>query len=383
MSPGRLLILALLALFGASTAQAHPLLQDAMWVLFGPEKVRLAVNVSARELAVAQKLESTGDDAFAVEHLAAAAERHRDYVVAHLHLRAGERELPGRVVQITPPPLFGNAEQTFFQFELEYPLGDAKPDQIAISHEMLREFPYAPGESWDVTYVMRIKRAGSDEVESALLRAGAPLAFATGAVTPVAAQTRTASARSTFAQYLLDGVMHILTGYDHLLFVSALVLATLTFWEMVKVIAAFTAAHTLTLTLAAFDLVRMPSWIVEPVIAASIVFVAVENIVWPSHTHSRLRLAVAFGFGLVHGLGFAGGLLEAMEGLPAISLGLAIVAFSIGVELGHQVVVLPLFGLLRLGHGKWEAFRPFALRWGSAAISLCGVYYFVHAVLVA
>ncbi len=170
--------------------------------------------------------------------------------------------------------------------------------------------------------------------------------------------------------------MHILTGYDHLLFVSALVIATLSFWEMVKVIAAFTLAHTITLVLSVFDIFRLPTLIVEPVIALSIVFVALENVLAPHRAHSRLRLAVAFGFGLIHGLGFAGGLHEAMAGLPSTGLWIALAGFSLGVEIGHQVVVLPLFGALAFARRKMRG-RSHAplLRYGSAMISCCGAYY--------
>jgi hypothetical protein len=174
--------------------------------------------------------------------------------------------------------------------------------------------------------------------------------------------------------------MHILTGYDHLLFVSALVIAALSFWEMAKVIAAFTLAHTLTLALSVFNIVRLPSSLVEPVIAASIVFVAVENIVRPSRAHSRARLMVAFGFGLIHGLGFAGGLLDSMEGLPSIGIWVALAAFSIGVELGHQVVVLPLFAIMSAGRKNGASgFQAAAQRYASALIACFGAYYLVIA----
>lgn len=180
----------------------------------------------------------------------------------------------------------------------------------------------------------------------------------------------------TFREYLWHGVMHILTGWDHLLFVSALVIATMSFWEMVKVIAAFTLAHTLTLALCVFGIFRLPAFIVEPVIALSIVFVALENVLRPKRVHSRLRLAVAIGFGLIHGLGFARGLLEAMAGLPSVGIWIALAAFSIGVEVGHQVVVLPVFGVLTLSRRMFpEGFQPALLRYGSTAISCCGAYY--------
>jgi hypothetical protein len=174
--------------------------------------------------------------------------------------------------------------------------------------------------------------------------------------------------------------MHILTGYDHLLFVSALVLGALTFWQLFKVIGAFTLAHTLTLALSTLDLVRLPSSIVEPIIAGSIVFVALENLLWPRRAQSRLRLVVAFGFGLVHGLGFAGGLLEAMAGLPALGMGVALAAFSVGVEAGHLAVVVPLFAITRVVRSRTAGEETAAWRrWASGAISLCGVYYFVGA----
>ncbi len=237
--------------------------------------------------------------------------------------------------------------------------------------------------SVDVNYVVRLKRSGSDDVDSGLLREQQSTDFSTGweASSAEAAPVAKTDHWSTFREYFWHGVMHILTGWDHLLFVSALVIATMNFWEMVKVIAAFTLAHTITLTLSVFDILRLPSWIVEPVIALSIIFVAVENIFWPRHAHSWLRLGVAFGFGLIHGLGFAGGLLDAMEGLPRIGIWVALAAFSLGVEVGHQAVVLPLFGALALGRKRLhENFTRPALRYGSVIISLCGAYYLCVAV---
>jgi hydrogenase/urease accessory protein HupE len=186
---------------------------------------------------------------------------------------------------------------------------------------------------------------------------------------------------SVLESYFIHGVRHILTGYDHLLFICALVLAATTFWDLLKVVTAFTVAHTLTLTLAALNWVHLPGTIVEPLISASIVFVAVQNIFWPSHTKGWSRIGVAFFFGLFHGLGFAGGLLDAMHEMPPATVLLALAGFSVGVEFGHQLVVLPVFGFLKLlrrseaapvqGGSVHMAF----LRAGSAAISLAGLYY--------
>jgi hydrogenase/urease accessory protein HupE len=185
-------------------------------------------------------------------------------------------------------------------------------------------------------------------------------------------------------QFLRFGVEHILTGYDHLLFVAALVLATLTLWDLIKIVTAFTLAHTLTLFLATFNLVRLSSMIVEPMIAASIVFVAVQNIFWPKLSRGRSRLLIAFSFGLFHGLGFAGGLLEAMQGMTLQSVWVALLSFSLGVELGHQIVVLPLFIFLFLVRRKQFKTKKlnssslFIQRVGSFAIGVAGFYFLLQ-----
>ena len=104
--------------------------------------------------------------------------------------------------------------------------------------------------------------------------------------------------------YVWHGVHHILTGYDHLLFVAALALRAATLWDLIKVVSAFTLAHSLTLTLAALNLIHLPDAVVEPLISASIVFVAIQNVIWPEQARGGSRLAVALFFGLFHGLGF-------------------------------------------------------------------------------
>lgn len=176
------------------------------------------------------------------------------------------------------------------------------------------------------------------------------------------------------------GVHHILTGYDHLLFLCALVLGAGSLWNLVKVVTAFTIAHSITLTLAAFGLAHVPGFIVEPFIAASIVYVAVQNIFWSEYTNGTGRLCAAFIFGLFHGLGFAGGLLELMHAMPSGLVLYAIVGFSIGVEAGNQLVLLPLYGILQgVKHVHTKSFKPkrggtFQL-FASAVVAITGVYY--------
>ena len=354
-----------------------------MWVQFEPSCIRVAINVSLKEICLAQRIEINPGSNVGEAVLDRAAEQQGDYVLKHLTFSVGTNILAGTFVKLTRPPAVAEPEQTFYQYELEYPLSGPPPAEVTILNHMLKEHPYAPGTAWDVSYVIRAKRLNADTATTWLLGYQQPATIPTGwesSVAPAVTAMKSQNWR-TFCEYLWHGIMHILSGCDHLLFVSALVIATKSFWEMVKVIAAFTLAHTLTLTLCVFGIFRLPAFIVEPVIALSIVFVALENLIWPQRAHSKIRLAVAFGFGLIHGLGFAGGLLDAMAGLPAIGTWIALGAFSLGVEIGHQVVVLPLFGLLALSHYKLpETARAALLRYGTSAISVCGTYYLCVAV---
>ena len=151
---------------------------------------------------------------------------------------------------------------------------------------------------------------------------------------------------TTATGFFLLGVEHIATGYDHLLFLLALILCGGRLVELLKIITAFTIAHSLTLGAAALDLVMLPSTLVESVIALSIAYVAFENL-YPRYAVSR-RWAVSFLFGLVHGFGFSSVLKEI--GLPKDSLLLSLLNFNLGVEAGQLVavvVVVPLLAWLR------------------------------------
>ncbi len=156
---------------------------------------------------------------------------------------------------------------------------------------------------------------------------------------------------SVASVYLKLGVEHILTGIDHLLFVLALIIITRGGWKLVKTVTAFTVSHSITLTLATLGYVHIPQRPVEAAIALSIVFVAVEILrerQGRAGITARAPWIVALTFGLMHGLGFAGGLSEA--GLPAGHIPTALLFFSIGVEAGQFLfigVVMSVIALLR------------------------------------
>jgi hydrogenase/urease accessory protein HupE len=151
----------------------------------------------------------------------------------------------------------------------------------------------------------------------------------------------------SFRQFLVLGVEHILTGYDHVVFLLALLLAGGAFWNTAKIITSFTVAHSITLALAALDVVRIPSSVVEPLIAVSIVYVGVENLL---QGDLRWRWLLTFGFGLVHGFGFASVLRELGVGAAGVGVTVPLVSFNLGVELGQvsiMLLVLPLIWKLR------------------------------------
>jgi len=150
--------------------------------------------------------------------------------------------------------------------------------------------------------------------------------------------------------YVQLGIRHILSGIDHLLFVLALLIITRGGWKLVKTVTAFTISHSITLSLATLGYVHIPQRPVEAVIALSIVFVASEIV----HTRTRgpgltarAPWVVAFAFGLMHGLGFAGGLSEA--GLPAGHIPTALAFFSVGVEVGHFLFIGAVLSVITLG----------------------------------
>jgi hypothetical protein len=174
--------------------------------------------------------------------------------------------------------------------------------------------------------------------------------------------------------YSVLGIEHILTGMDHLLFVLALLIITRGGWKLVKTVSAFTLSHSLTLTAATLGWVQFPPPPVEAVIALSIVFVAAEIIRQQRGLEgitARAPWLVAFSFGLMHGLGFAGGLSEA--GLPAGHIPSALLFFSLGVETGHFLFIgvvlafITLIRRIRIPVPRWaELVPPYAI--GSMAM---------------
>lgn len=179
-------------------------------------------------------------------------------------------------------------------------------------------------------------------------------------------------------RYFALGVRHILTGADHLLFLLGLLIGCRRLRTVLGVVTCFSLAHSLTLALAALDLISVSPRVTEPVIAATIAFVGVENLVRGEAPRGRLPLA--FVFGLVHGLGFAGALRDTGLGARGGPLVLPLVSFNLGVEVGQMAVAVPALWLLWRLHASARFSRSGA-RIASALVAAVGVYWLVTRVM--
>ena len=179
-----------------------------------------------------------------------------------------------------------------------------------------------------------------------------------------------------FLSILKLGVEPIFTGYDHNIFIVDLLLPGGNLSQLLKIVTAFTIAHSLTLTLAALNIVTLPTALVESIIALSIVYIAAENL-WRKQIGHRPWLT--FGFGLIHGLGFANILRELTQSQGNLLLSLA--SFNLGVEIGQiSIVLLVFYGLRLLQKRRGEL----ALRYGvSALMILMGSVWFAERALAA
>jgi hydrogenase/urease accessory protein HupE len=177
--------------------------------------------------------------------------------------------------------------------------------------------------------------------------------------------------------FLVMGVKHIWTGYDHLLFLFGLLIVTCNFGSAIKVITCFTLAHSITLAVATLNVVNIPSRFVEPLIAVSIVYVGIENLVRADDPKGRGYLA--FGFGLIHGFGFASVLRELGVGVNGAGIAVPLVSFNLGVEIGQLVIAALLLPLI----WRVRSHPLFIKRWVpacSTVVALLGAFWFVQRV---
>jgi hypothetical protein len=362
-----LLLLALAA--GPAAALAHAP-SDAYLVLRSEPRsgrVELRLDVALRDLEPELGLDADGDGRVTWGELRAARAAFESYALAHLTLASDGGPCPLRAARLAAARHGDGGHAVLIAeascasppaaLELDYRLFAALDPQ----HRGLVRVEHAGGTASAVV---------GGEHPHARIALGAPQAW------------------PALLAYAAEGVRHISLGFDHLLFLLSLLLPAVLRrnggrWEpepalraagadVLRVVTAFTLAHSLTLSLAVLGTLRLPSRGVEAAIAGSVVLAAANN-VWPRVIGQRAL--GAFGFGLVHGLGFAGALAEL--GLPRAALATALLGFNLGVELGQLAFVaalLPLAWRLR----RWSGYPRFVLAGGSAAIGLLASLWLVE-----
>jgi len=182
---------------------------------------------------------------------------------------------------------------------------------------------------------------------------------------------------SVLKKFIPAGIYHIFTGPDHVLFIVGLLLLGGSLLRLLSIVTAFTVAHSITLSLAALSLINPSPRLIEPLIALSIVYVGIDNLM-VGKTGRDMRAWIAFFFGFVHGFGFAGVLRE--FGLPRAALGWSLFSFNFGVEIGQACIVVVAASLLAVLRNRNQALSRQVLVAGSTCVILAGSYWFIQRV---
>ena len=273
----------------------------------------------------------------------------QDYINSHINLYADSTKVEGTIENSDVETI---NDRQFAVINLNYRL-EQKPQKLILDYNMFLD----DSDPSHANYAT-IKLDGKQQ-EAVLSYESRELAI--GEVTFMQSAT----------QFLLLGLEHIFTGYDHILFVISLLFGAKTFKNILSLVTAFTIAHSFTLILATLEIVQLPGRFVESAIALSIIYVALINIFSPDSKHQPW---LAFGFGLIHGFGFAG-ILSEMR-LDGNHLATSLLSFNIGIEIGQLIIVSVIFPILLWV--KKLTFKP--VKWvipgASVAILAFGLVWF-------
>lgn len=298
-----LLVVGLLA---ASSADAHQQGISYTDVEIGGGRARVGLVLSVHDVMA----DIDGDGMLTEREITGRLPRLRRIYEHVVIITAGEQPCPLTLGGFTLEP------NELVRFRLEGPCPDALPVRLAVRQAML-----TAQQGYNLAKVRirdRVSEHVFDPTRSEVVIGSAPEGFGT-----------------RFWRFFVLGIEHIATGYDHVLFLLALLLVGGGLRSLVAIVTAFTVAHSVTLSLAVLDIVQLPPRLVESVIALSIAWVALENLLIDQ---SRGRWRIAFAFGLVHGFGFAA-ILRDLH-LPPNGLAVSLLAFNLGVEAGQLCVVL-------------------------------------------
>ena len=369
------------ALFASTNALAHKPSDSylTMSVPTGGSDVAVRWDIALRDLDYVLQLDRDNDGALTWGEVRSRGDDITKYATANLVLSSKDK--PCVLTTTAPMQLDKHSDGTYVVLSLSAACGAALSDALQVKYSLL--FDVDPSHRGLVQWLP----PGEKEALSVILG------------TETATQNlpfQPPSQWQSFKQYVVEGVWHIWIGFDHILFLLSLLLPAVlifkkineksneikqlqpadSFWsafkEVLKVVTAFTLAHSITLTLAALGYVSLPSRLVESVIAASIIVAAISNIRGNLDTK---RWVMAFGFGLIHGFGFASVLADL--GLPQNALVTALIGFNVGVELGQLAIVavfLPLTFWLR----ATKFYQVGIFKWGSVLIALLALYWFVQ-----
>ncbi|MCS6899392.1 MAG: HupE/UreJ family protein [Myxococcales bacterium] len=349
----------LLVGLAGTTAEAHQ--AGLSRGIYRVERLRLVSEMTFQngELAAAiPEADVNRDGTLSEEELRAAHPHIESLLVRHLEVRGDDRACPGALSSARLVEGDGIEVRTYHECAAEprsWTVELGYLERLSRGHRQLSSLEAGKDTSDAVTYA-----------ESRVLQLTPGTAPAGSAPT-----TPRKAERTTPGALFLLGVEHILTGYDHLIFLLGLVLVGGRLRSMVAVVTAFTVAHSLTLALAAWGLWSLAARLVEPAIALSIAYVGVENF-FVKDAEGRWR--ITFPFGLIHGFGFAGALTEIQ--LPQQQLAPALLLFNLGVEVGQLAAMVPMLGVLALLHrSSW--FLRHGVRLLSAGIVAAGLIWFV------
>ena len=329
------------ALLGAVPSAAHQQGVSYSGVTVEGGRVQFDLALSLHDLAA----DADGDGVIGDDEIRSRAPRLKRLFDRALAVAAGDQACPLAFEDFTRAP------NELVVFHLSGPCPDTLPLRVAVRPAMLSAV-----EAYNLAKI----RAGGMLTEHVFR----------GTDTEVVIAGPT-SAATTFGRFFVLGVEHIATGYDHVLFLLALLLVGGGLRALVAIVTAFTVAHSITLSLAVLDVVQLPTRLVESAIALSIAWVALENIVLD---RARGRWRITFVFGLMHGFGFAS-ILREMH-LPRTGLATSLLAFNLGVEAGQLAVVLVSYPLVRAVQRS-----PHCRRWivvASGAILVLALYWFVE-----
>lgn len=323
---------------------------------------------SSQDIEALVPLDTDGDAEVSDDELGAATPRISHYVNDHFQVKVDGKEIknaPSNTVS------FDNKNNT--HVVLNYP--ESQINTINIEAKILTKLPA------DHKQYLTVKDYTGKEIGKKMLTQKDGI-FEIDLKNLSTTATSENQSTSPFIDFLKLGVEHILTGYDHLLFLFSLLVVTRNFLPAIKIITFFTIAHSITLALAGMNVIDIPSSIIEPLIAATIVYVGLENIVRKDHVTTKQRCFLTFFFGLIHGFGFAGVLRE--MGISSIETGILVPLFSfnLGVELGQIAVasiVLPIIWRL---HSQ-EKISRYLVPVGSVLTCLAGSYWLLERTVLA